>query len=122
MYLTYNDYSAFGGRKSASEFASDYFAAKVVLDSLTHNRCLGFEPDSVESPDWLKYDMTILMDGLDTIAGSGDELASYSNGVENYSFYHEAGHNLKNEAIYSMIKLATPVEYITASVGGWHED
>ena len=118
MYLTYQQYTANGGTKDATEFQKDYKPAMYKFNRWTHNRLVQYEENG-GGPDFIAYDMTILIDNIDDLNG-GDKLTSYSNGVETYGISSDS--RSIYDKVYEMFCDATPIEYrqanIYVSVGG----
>lgn len=113
MYLTYQQYKTQGGKLDATEFAQAYKPARYRFDRWTHGRLTQYEADG-GGPDFIAYDMTLLIDNIKDIYG-GDVLTSYSNGVETYGLSASASRSAESK-IYAMFCDATPLQYRSANI------
>lgn len=112
MYLTYTQYVANGGTKSNEDFTKAYKPAMYKFNRWTHQKLTQYE-DEGNGPSFIAYDMTILINNIDDI-NSGDQLTSYSNGVETYGISSDS--KSAESKVYEMFCDATPLEYRQANI------
>ena len=110
-YLTYDDYTAFGGTAVEDVFYKFEPDAEYYLNYFTLNRL----STSIISDD-IKRCLTLFVDMLVDGAIVPSNVKTYSNGVESFSFNRDYKDYVKDN-MYKVAKMILPVELISVYVG-----
>ena len=109
-YLSYQEYTSFGGTVSSSDFTNLELKARRKLDYFTQNRLQTATTIISE----VKELMTEFINRMSVPALNGN-VTSYSNGIESFGFAENQTKALDNE-LYQMAIEYLPVELITATI------
>ena len=109
-YLTYSEYTSFGGTVSDADFTNLELKARRKLDYFTQNRLQTATTIISE----VKELMTEFINRMSNSTVNGN-ITSYSNGIESFGFAENQTKALDNE-LYQMAIEYLPVELISAYV------
>ena len=109
-YLSYQEYTSFGGTVSSSDFTNLELKARRKLDYYTQDRLKTATTIISEVKE-------LLVEFIDRMAKSAENgnLTSYSNGIESFGFA-ENQTDAFNSELYQMAIEYLPVELISAYV------
>lgn len=83
-YITYCDYKELGGTVSESAFPLLEIKARYKLDSFTQNRLVNVDID--DQTERVKLTMTEFIETIYSDVSPVNNVTSYSNGIESYSY------------------------------------
>ena len=109
-YLSYQEYTSFGGTVSSSDFTNLELKARRKLDYFTQNRLKTATTIISE----VKECMVEFIDRMAKSAENGN-VTSYSNGIESFGFAENQTKALDNE-LYQLAIEYLPIELITATI------
>lgn len=115
-YLTYNEYTSFGGKCTEDVFSQVEPVAEVYIDNYTMGRLKVYK----DIPTSVKVCLTSYVNVLSEGAIAPSSLTSYSNGVESFSFKTDV-QRARESKLYSIAVGLLPVELISAFVGDFIE-
>ena len=110
-YLSFQEYVELGGTVSESAFPNLLKQAQRKLDNFTHDRIKKLTTIPAE----VKELLTLYIDKISS-GGKGDNLASYSNGTESFSYRDKTPEEVEQE-YYRMAVVYLPIDLISQVVG-----
>ena len=109
-YLSYQEYTSFGGTVSSSDFTNLELKARCKLDYYTQNRLQNATTIISEVKE-------LMVEFIDRMANTplNGNLTSYDNGIESFNFAENQTKALDNE-LYQLAIEYLPIELISAYV------
>ena len=117
MYLTYEEYTQFGGEVAETDFPNLERKAERKLDSFTQDRV----KTATIVIDEVKELLTEFVNMLNLANKSGNQVSSYSNGVESFGYEIESSDNL-NQKMFSLAVEYLPLTLISGVASGVIDD
>ena len=108
-YLTYEEYSALGGKAPEADFPRLELEARKLLDYWTQNRI-------TDSDDDIKLCMTIIIDAENADQSGERDVSSFSNDGVSVSFADAQTKEQKWADVYDRIVEILPVELVSICV------
>lgn len=108
-YLTYEEYTSFGGKVSSTDFILLEVRARHELDFVTWNRIKYL----TAIPDCVKEVMTVIIDSvLVNNPDASDKVTDYSNGVESFKYDRSKKNSYRNDIVrYAQLYLPESLTY-----------